>query len=75
MQAARDAAAVFNVVLGVNYRLGRDVVGSVGVHYGKVVQITYSGGAMDVIAKHKMENFIPALRSSGYWDSPLASVV
>jgi len=66
MQAARDAAALFHVVSGVNFRLGKDIVGSTGVHYGKVIEIPYSGGALDLIAKHKMGSMIAALETSSY---------
>ncbi|MFN8177621.1 MAG: hypothetical protein U0167_06830 [bacterium] len=75
IQAAQDAAALGYRVRGANFRLGQDVVGSIGVHYGKVIVITYSGGAMDVLTKHKMTSMIAALQSSKYRDMPLDAVV
>jgi pimeloyl-ACP methyl ester carboxylesterase len=75
VQAARDAAAVFTVVRGANFRLGSDLVGSTGVHYGRVIEIPYGGGAMDVLAKHKMASMIEALETSNYRDQPLVAVV
>lgn len=75
VQAARDAAAVFNVVSGANFRLGSDVVGSTGVHFGRVIEIPYSGGALDVVTKHLMGSVIAALETSRYKNMSLESVV
>lgn len=75
VQAARDTAAVFNVVSGANFRLGSDIVGSTGVHFGRVIEIPYSGGALDVVAKHLMGSMIAALETSPYRNNTLAAVV
>lgn len=61
MQAARDLKGAFRKANGVNIRLGKDVVGCIGVHMGKVVEIPYGGGAMDVKTKHKIGSVIAAL--------------
>ena len=66
LQAVQDLASLFHLARGLNFRLGWDVVGSVGVHYGRVIQIPYSGKALDVLAKHKMATVIEALRASQY---------
>jgi hypothetical protein len=75
MQAARDVGSMFYRVRGVNFRLGKDVVGSIGVHYGQVVEIPYAGGALDVLAKHKMTTMLEALEGSNYGNRELESVV
>jgi hypothetical protein len=74
-QAAQDAGAVFNRVRGINFRLGKDVVGCVGVHYGDVVEIPYSGGALDVAAKHRMTTVLAALQTSPYRNQRLEALV
>jgi pimeloyl-ACP methyl ester carboxylesterase len=75
IQAAQDAAALLYRVRGINFRLGRDVVGSIGVHYGPVVQITYSGGSLDVIQKHKMTTMIASLAGSPYASRELEALL
>lgn len=75
VQAAQDAGAVFNRVRGINFRLGKDVVGCTGVHYGDVVEILYSGGALDVVAKHKMTTMLAALQTSSYRNQRLEALV
>lgn len=75
VQAAQDARSFFQWVRGVNFRLGRDVVGMIGVHYGNVIQLPYSGNATDVLLKHKMTSMIAALGDSRYRDAPLQSLV
>lgn len=75
VQAAQDARSFFNWVRGVNFRLGRDVVGMIGVHYGNVIQIPYSGNATDVLLKHKMTSVIAALEGTRYRDAPLESLI
>jgi len=74
VQAAQDAASLFYRVRGANFRLGRDIVGSIGVHYGRVIQIEYSGGALDLYQKHRMVSMIAALERSSYRDASLESV-
>ena len=74
-QAADDIGAAFYRVSGVNLRLGKDVVGSWGVHYGQLIEIPYSGGALDVAAKHKMGTMIEALSQQGYDKISLASLL
>ena len=64
MQAARDVGSAFYKVSGVNIRLGKDVVGCIGVHYGKVIEINYSGSALDVMAKHKMGTMLKSLEEN-----------
>lgn len=66
MQAFQDLAALGRTVKGVNFRLGKDVVGNVGVHFGKVIELRYDGGSFDVLAKHKMGNMLKAIESNGY---------
>jgi pimeloyl-ACP methyl ester carboxylesterase len=75
VQAAQDAAAFFQWVRGVNFRLGKDVVGMIGVHYGRVIEIPYSGGSLDVLTKHKMVTVIAALQGTTYRDMALESLV
>jgi|GEM_PF-1441409 len=74
-QALQDIGSVFHVVQGVNFRLGKDVVGCIGVHYGKVIEIPYSGGALDVLTKHGIDEVIKHLPGSGYAAHRLADVV
>ncbi len=74
-QAAEDVGSAFYRVSGVNIRLGKDVVGSWGVHYGQLLEIPYSGGALDVAAKHKMGTMIKALTDQGYDKISLASLL
>ena len=75
VQAARDIAGLFYTVKGVNFRLGKDLVGCTGVHYGKVIEVPYDGGALDVMAKHSIKEVIKALNSSGYGGENLDTVV
>ena len=75
MQAARDLKAAFRKSNGVNIRLGKDVVGSIGVHMGKVIEIPYSGGAMDVMAKHKIGSVIEALGKNPMGTRKLAELL
>ncbi len=65
VQAAQDARAFFRTARGVNFRVGQDVVGCTGVHYGQVVEIPYGGGAPDVMAKHRMTTVLAELQRSG----------
>ena len=74
-QAAEDVGSAFHRVSGVNFRVGKDVVGSWGVHYGQVIEIPYSGGSMDVGEKHRMGTVIEELGSSGYGSRTLVSVL
>lgn len=74
VQAAQDAASITNWVRGANFRLGKDVVGIIGVHYGRVIEIPYSGGALDVGTKHRMVTVLAALETSSYRDMPIESV-
>lgn len=74
-QAAEDIGSAFYRVSGLNIRLGKDVVGSWGVHYGQLLEIPYSGGALDVAAKHKMGTMIEALTNQGYDKITLASLL
>lgn len=66
IQAAQDLSSLFYSVRGVNLRLGQDIVGSVGVHYGKVIVVTYGGGSFDLLQKHKMTTFIESLAGTKY---------
>jgi hypothetical protein len=66
IQAFQDIKSHSYRVKGVNFRLGMDVVGSTGVHYGKVIQIPYHGNAMDLVSKHKMTTFLGAIKDSDY---------
>jgi hypothetical protein len=75
VQAAQDAASLTYRVRGANFRLGKDVVGCIGVHYGRVIEIPYSGGALDVGTKHRMVTVLAALEGSSYRDMPMESVV
>ena len=75
MQAARDLASIFYWVKGVNFRLGKDVVGCTGVHYGKVIEIPYSGGALDLLAKHKMTTMLEELAGSPFQGMELSALV
>ena len=74
-QAAEDIGAAFYRVSGLNIRLGKDVVGSWGVHYGQLLEIPYSGGSLDVAAKHRMGTMIEALGQQGYDKISLASLL
>lgn len=73
MQAGRDLGSLFYRVKGVNFRIGKDVVGCIGVHYGKVVEIPYDGGALDVKVKHQMATVIRALEASPIGQRTLGS--
>lgn len=75
MQAMQDAGSLFYRVRGMNFRVGKDVVGCIGVHYGPVVELAYSGGAMDVLTKHRMATVISCLAASSYRDMELEQVV
>ncbi len=75
MQAAQDLGSITYRVRGVNFRLGRDVVGSIGVHYGPVIEIPYSGGSFDVIEKHKMTSVLASLETSRYRNVRLDALV
>lgn len=75
MQAARDVGSAFYKVSGVNIRLGKDVVGCIGVHYGQVVEINYAGSALDVMEKHKMGNVLESLEANGYGNIELHSLL
>lgn len=74
-QAAEDVGSAFYRVSGVNFRVGKDVVGSWGVHYGQVIEIPYSGGSLDVGEKHRMGTMIEELGNCGYGDRTLVSVL
>ncbi len=74
-QALQDAGSVFHRVQGVNIRLGKDVVGCVGVHYGPVIEIPYSGGTFDVGTKHKMTTMLTELETSPYRNRRLDALV
>lgn len=74
VQAAQDGMALFYRVKGVNFRLGKDVVGCTGVHYGRVIEIPYTGGALDVLAKHKMTTVLAALKDSQFAEMSLTSL-
>ena len=74
-QAAEDVGSAFYRVSGLNIRLGKDVVGSWGVHYGQLLEIPYAGGSLDVAAKHKMGTMIEALTDQGYDKLSLASLL
>ena len=60
MQAARDVGAAFHKVTGLNLRHGKDVVGLIGVHYGKVLEVPL-GGDFGLMDKHKIGPFIETL--------------
>ena len=45
------------------------------MHYGKVIEIPYSGGALDVLTKHKIGTVIEALESSPYGGMRLESII
>jgi hypothetical protein len=51
IQAGQDLASAFNIVRGANIRLGSDVVGRIGVHYGRVHVIPYTQSDTHGIAK------------------------
>ncbi len=71
VQAAQDVRALFRAAHGVNFRLGKDVVGILGVHYGRVVEIPYAGGALDVMQKHRMTTMLAELERAGIAKRPL----
>lgn len=75
MQAMQDAGSLLYRVRGINFRVGQDVVGNIGVHYGPVVVLAYSGGAMDLVAKHRMPAVLSSLAASSYRDMELEQVV
>lgn len=75
VQAAQDLGAVFHWVSGVNFRLGKDAVGCVGVHYGKVIEIPFTGSALAIGEKHKMASMLEALKTSGYRNTELSALV
>jgi len=75
VQAFQDLKSVTYFVRGVNFRVGKDVVGSLGVHFGKVIELPYSGGALDVGAKHKMATVLEALAAAGYNDVLLDTLI
>jgi hypothetical protein len=52
MQAARDIAATFHEVQGLNICLEYDLVSQAGVHYGEVVRIP--GTSMNPLTEHRM---------------------
>lgn len=74
-QAAADIGATFHRVSVLNVRLGKDVVGCIRVHYGRLLEIPYSSSALDVLAKHRMETMIEALEKQGYGNISLASLL
>ena len=74
-QALQDMASTFYWVDGVNFRLGKDIVGCTGVHYGKVIEIPYGGGTLDVAAKHKIGTVLTALADSPYAGMQPSAVV
>jgi hypothetical protein len=75
IQAMEDVKSQFYRVQGVNFRLGKDVVGFTGVHYGKVIEIPYDGGTLDVIAKHKMTTVLKAIDRSPYRNATLRTLL
>ena len=75
VQAVQDVGAMFYRVEGVNYRLGKDVVGCIGVHYGRVIEVPYDGGALDVLTKHSMETFLGVLEGPSFRNISLRSLV
>jgi hypothetical protein len=74
-QALQDFKAVTTFVRGVNFRVGKDVVGSYGVHFGKVIELPYSGAALDVLEKHKMKTVKQMLEASNYKDYQLDTLI
>ncbi|MEM7685028.1 MAG: hypothetical protein AAF293_09380 [Pseudomonadota bacterium] len=74
-QALEDIGSAFYRVSGVNFRVGKDIVGTWGVHYGQLIEIPYSGGSLDVKQKHQIGTMISELGTSGYGAKTLASVL
>lgn len=75
MQAARDVGAMFYRVSGVNYVVGNDAVGHVGVHYGQIINIPYSGSAINIVGTHFMTTVIAELGNSGIGRNKLSDVL
>jgi len=74
-QAAQDVGGLFYRVSGVNMRLGADVVGNIGVHYGQVIQIPYHGDATDVMRRHSISTFVSELEDSAMGGRSLVDIL
>ena len=74
-QAARDVGGLFYRVSGVNYVVGNDAVGHVGVHYGQVINIFYSGSGANVVGTHFMSTVHAELARSGIGRQNLVDVL
>lgn len=75
MQAAEDLGDLFNRARGVNFRVGMDLVGIWGVHYGRVIMLDYDGSGLNVYDKHLMTAVIPSLEESQYGNVSLQSLL
>lgn len=75
IQSAKDVGSLFHQVQGLNVRLGKDIVGNIGVHYGRVIEINYSGGALDVMTKHSIKTMISELQRQGYGNICLSDML
>ena len=74
-QALEDFMAFGRTVNGINYRVGKDAVGITGVHFGKVVELPWSGNATDVLAKHSMKGVLQTIKEQGLASVRLDTVV
>lgn len=66
IQAARDVAATFNTVRGLNLCLENDLVSKIGVHYGEVVRIP--GTSSNPLTEHRMTTMNAVLQTNPIGD-------
>ena len=73
IQTAQDVAAAFHKTRGVNFRLGKDVVGVQGVHIGRVIELPFSGSALEVakLETHGIDVILAAVVQSSFGEVPL----
>ncbi len=74
-QAMEDIGAAFRRARGVNFRLEKDVVGRIGVHYGDIVTLPFNSSATDVLTNHSMDSVLEALGGTVYETLLLRSLV
>lgn len=63
MQSMRDMASAFHDSLGVNIRLSGDIISTIGLHYGPLVNLSGSG---DPLSQHSMDTVLGVLRRNAY---------
>lgn len=74
-QAMQDLRSLFYWVEGVNFRVDRDPVSMVGVHYGPVRTLGYAGNSLNPVTWHSMAAMRDALAGKAESTMSIAAVI